>query len=229
MRRAMALFITLLMLCSCSAFRNEASVENFLGESVIADHGTEHECVMSVKKILACIAPNGMELYPFSDPRAVAELYRDRILSYLVSTGYSKYTGNSAKITEAEKKYPKMRISVLVPQSDVEYLVYSNFGGGKSISHESGTVFTHLTKVDGYTAVGVVNYSAAEIEIANIKETENTYIVSFYTYYSGVYSPLYRGVFVKREDGSVYLGKLERIADAKITVPEGVDKQEETE
>ena len=226
MRRIFVLVLSVLLFCSCSAFRNEASVENFLGEDVIADHGKEHECVEDVKRILSPITSNGMELYPFSDPRTVAELYRDRILSYLVSTGYSKYTGNSAKITEAEKKYPKMRISVLVPEADLEYAVYSDFGGGKSITHEKGTVFTYLSKVGGYTAVGKVSSSPAEIEIAGIKETQNTFIVSFYTCYSGVYSPLYRGVFVKREDGSFYLGKLEVIADAKITVPKSTEVQD---
>ena len=215
MRRIFVLVLSVLLFCSCSAFRNEASVENFLGEDVIADHGKEHECVEDVKRILSPITSNGMELYPFSDPRTVAELYRDRILSYLVSTGYSKYTGNSAKITEAEKKYPKMRISVLVPEA-----------GGKSITHEKGTVFTYLSKVGGYTAVGKVSSSPAEIEIAGIKETQNTFIVSFYTCYSGVYSPLYRGVFVKREDGSFYLGKLEVIADAKITVSKSTEVQD---
>jgi len=31
---------------------------------------------------------------------------------------------------------------------------------------------------------------------------------------------LYSGVFVKRTDGSMYLGKLTRVADPKIRVPQ---------
>ncbi len=223
MKRAIAVLLAVIMLCSCSLIRNEASVENFLGESVIADHGTDHPSTESFIKIITLLTDDGAELTPFSDPKTVASLYRDRILSYLVSTGYSKYTGNTAKITEAEKKYPKTRISVLVPHEDFEYIVYSSFGGGKSVSHTDGTVFTNLSRVGGYTAVGQVKASSAEIEINGVKETDNTYIVSFYTVFRGSYSPLYRGIFVKRDDGSVYLGKLDRIADNKITVPTGAE------
>ena len=223
MKRAIAVVLILITLCSCSALRNEASVENFLGESVIADHGKDHPASESFVRIINLLTDDSTELMPFSDPKTVSALYRDRILSYLVSTGYSKYTGNTAKITEAEKKYPKMRISVLVPYSDYEYTVYSSFGGGKSVSHTDGTVFTNLSRVDGYTAVGQVKASGAEVEITGVKETDNTYIVSFYTVFRGNYSPLYRGIFVKRNDGTVYLGKLERIADNKITVPKGAE------
>ena len=223
MKRVVTAMLAVIMLCSCSLLTNEASVENFIGESVIADHGTECSKNDAFIKIIAILTDDGAELTPFSDPKTVANVYRDRILSYLVSTGYSKYTGNTAKITEAEKRYPKMRISVLVPHADFEYIVYSSFGGGKSVSHTNGTVFTNLSKVDGYTAVGQVKASSAEIEINGVKETDNTYIVSFYTVFRGDHSPLYRGVFVKREDGSVYLGRLERIADKKITVPTGAE------
>ena len=223
MKKLTAVFLALFLLCSCSIIRNEASVENFIGESVIADHGKDYPSNESFVKIINLLTDDGAELAPFSDPKTVAALYRDRILSYLVSTGYSKYTGSTAKIGEAEKKYPKMRISVLVPYEDFEYTVYSSFGGGKSVSHTDGTVFTNLSRVGGYTAVGQVKASNAQIEINGVKETENTYIVSFYTVFRGNYSPLYRGIFVKRDDGSVYLGSLERIADNKITVPTGAE------
>lgn len=226
MRRFAALLFAALVLCSCSVIRNEASVANFLNEPIIAEHGAEHSFGEEFKRIISVISYNGVELASFSDPKTVSEQYRDRILSYLVNTGYSKYTGNSAKIKEAEKKYPKMRISVLVPIEDFEYMVYSNFGGAKNVSHRGDAVFTYLPKVEGYTAVGQVSASAATVELVNVKETQNTFIVSFYTCFGGTYSPLYRGVFVKREDGTVYLGKLDRVADAKITVPKGKGLQE---
>ncbi len=222
-KRILSAFLAVITLCSCSALRNEASVENFLSEAVIADHGNYYSSSESFVKIITMLTDDGTELTPFSDPKTVSSVYRDRILSYLVSTGYSKYTGNTAKITEAEKKYPKTRISVLVPYEDFEYIVYSSFGGGRSVSHTDGTVFTNLSKVEGYTAVGQVKVSSAKVEINGVKETDNTFIVSFYTVFRGEYSPLYRGVFVKRDDGSVYLGKLERIADKKITVPTGAE------
>ena len=221
MKKAIALFLISVMLCSCSLIRNEASVENFIDESVIAEWGAEHSSTEEFVKIIKIITNDSTELMPFSDPKTVADVYRDRILAHLVSIGYSKYTGNTAKITEAEKKYPKMRISVLVPYEDFEYIVYSSFGGAKTISHKDGTVFSNLSRVGGYTAVGQVNASTAEVEITSVKETDNTFIVTFYTLYGGEYSPLYKGVFVKRDDGSVYLGMLERIADKKISVPTG--------
>ena len=226
MKRALVFLLICALLCSCSLIRNEASVENFIGEAVISEHGADHPKAEDFIKIISVITNDGAELAPFSDPKTVADVYRDRILAHLVSTGYSKYTGNTAKITEAEKKYPKTRISVLVPYEDFEYVVYSSFGGARSVSHKDGTVFTNLSRVGGYTAVGQVNASSAEVELTVVKETENTYVVSFYTLYGGSYSPLYRGVFVKRDDGSVYLGRLERIADNKITVPTGTELQE---
>ena len=115
MKKAIALFLISVMLCSCSLIRNEASVENFIDESVIAEWGTEHSSTEEFVKIIKIITNDSTELMPFSDPKTVADVYRDRILAHLVSIGYSKYTGNTAKITEAEKKYPKMRISLLVP------------------------------------------------------------------------------------------------------------------
>ena len=216
-----------LVLCSCSSIKNGASVENFLGEEVIAEFYSEHGREAEFKKILSVICANGEPLYEFSSPKKMASLYRDRILSYLVNTGYAKYTGNAQKIAEAEKKYPKKRISILVPESDFEYLVYSNFGGENSVKHENGVVFTYLSKVNAYTVAGQVAYIPDEIEIQSVKETENTYIVNFYSIYGGVYSKLHRAVFVKRSDGTLYLGKLDAIADEKIVIKGGVSDEEE--
>ena len=227
MRKILLLaLLCVLALSSCSSIKNGASVENFLDEDVIAEFYSEHGREAEFKKILSVICANGEPLYAFSSPKEMASLYRDRVLSYLVNTGYAKYTGNAQKIAEAEKKYPKKRISILVPESDFEYLVYSSFGGENSVKHENGEVFTYLSRVDAYTAAGQVAYAPDGIEIQCVKETENTYIVNFYSIYGGAYSKLHRAVFVKRSDGSLYLGKLDAIADEKIVIKGGEADEE---
>jgi len=223
MKRISALVLIVVMACifsSCVSIRNDASVSNFLDETVLRELSVNDPSVEGAVKILRMITSDQTELKEFSDPRTASAEYRDVILAYMMNTGYSKYTGNTSKIMEAEKKYPKLRISLLIPEEDFEYTVYSNFGGAKSVIHKSGTVFTYLSKVGGYTSVGSVTQSNTEIEICTVEETSNTYIITFYARNDSGYSSLYSGVFVKRTDGSMYLGKLTRVADPKIRVPQ---------
>ena len=226
-------FLLLFFFCfafySCDWIRNDASVENFIGEPVKGELPTDGDPVRAACAIITLLCGEGTELPEFSDPRTVASLYRDRILSHMVNTGYSKYSGNTEAVLEAEKKYPKLRIPLLIPAQDFEYTVYTNFGGGRSVKHGSGTVFTYLSRVKGYAAMGQVKVPDCAIDIDAVFETENTYLIQFYLSSGGEYSPLYRGVFVKRTDGSLYLGKLTRIGDPKIVVPRGEVKTAETE
>lgn len=227
------LFAVLLLCClalsSCAWLRNDANVENFLGESVKGEVPTDGEAARAVEAVLAFLFGEGTDFPEFSDPRTAAALYRDSILSHMVNTGYSKYTGNTQALLEAEKKYPKLRIPLLVPAQDFEYTVYSNFGGGKSVRHKNGTVFTYLSRVKGYAAMGQIKAPECKIDFDAIYETENTYLAQFYICSADGCSPLYCGVFVKRTDGSIYLGKLTRIGDAKIIVPDGIHTAAKTE
>ncbi len=222
LKRAKCLIVLCLLFfsfASCSFLRDPSLAEDYETEAVLSVLPADSEGGQACLKILEMIASDSLVFAEFGDPRSAADGCRDRILTHLMNTGYSKYTGNTEKISVAEKMYPKLRISMVIPATDFEYAVYTNFGGSKSVYHRDGSSFIYLAKIGGYTSSGQVPAGADEVVLLSVRETEHTYRTDFYAVKGIRNSPLYTGVFVKREDGSVYLATVRRIADAKINVP----------
>ncbi len=206
-------------LISCSALSGSSPAETVENEPVLAVLTGDADAALACRKILEMIASDALVFPEFDDPSTAADGCRDRILATLLATGYSKYTGNTEKIAAAERMYPKLRISTLIPATDFENTVYTSFGGRKSVYHRDGNTFSYLTKIGGYTLFGQAPAGADKVVLLSVRETESGYLADFYAEKGIRSSPLYTGVFVKREDASVYLARVRRIADAKIIVP----------
>ncbi|MBQ7171831.1 MAG: hypothetical protein IJR89_06110 [Clostridia bacterium] len=222
MKKAIRLALCCLLaffLVSCSAFSDPSPAQTVENEPVLAVLSDEADASLACRKILEMIASDALVFAEFDDPRSAADGCRDRILASLLATGYSKYTGNTEKIAAAERMYPKLRISMVIPATDFENTVYTSFGGSKSVYHRDGNAFFYLTKIGGYTLSGQAPAGADRVVLLSVRETEHGYLADFYAEKGIRSSPLYTGVFVKREDASVYLARIRRIADAKIIVP----------
>ena len=110
---------------------------------------------------------------------------------------------------DAEKAYPDMTISQLIPASDFESMMYRYFGGNVKISHVSGRMFRYLPKASAYVPLATPRGDRFDVILDKVEETENTYRVEF-TCSNGEKSLSYRAVIIKRDDGTMYFSSVKR-------------------
>ncbi len=204
MGRILAIVFAAVLLTSCVGridYSEEASVKTLASDSEIA----EELCDM-----LRMLTVNSPILPEIRDIDDVMESCRDSVLYYMLTKNYGKYTGDIEKLDAAVAEYPQMQITNLVPAREFEETVYASFGGTRKISNKSGRLFVYLDEIAAYTSVTMVDEDPISVEIFELVETENTYRMSFRCSAGEIVSDTYRGIFVKRDDGTVYFDSVVR-------------------
>ena len=193
------------VLCACSGKipPHEESVKRTLS----AD-GEVAETLCDMTRMLTVNSPI---LPEFDNISEAMESCRDSVLYYMLTKNYGKYTGDIEKLDRAVAEYPRMQITNLIPAREFEETVYASFGGTKKITNESGRLFVYLEKVAAYTSVTMLDEDPIAVKVTELAETENTYRMRFRCEAGDVTSPEYIGIFMKRDDGTVYFYSVEEV------------------
>ncbi|MBQ8474839.1 MAG: hypothetical protein IJ499_04180 [Clostridia bacterium] len=197
------------LFCSCSV-KNEFlatlgfDTHDYEGEAVIATYDENSEKAAELSEMVKTLSINSVDIPTFSDTKAAVSLCRDSLLNYMLSTRYTKYTGNLDLLDKAITEYPYLKVATVIPADDFEDEAYRYFGGKQKIVNESGKVFTYLEKVDAYTTVITPVESTVEVKCISIEETERTYRFKFRCAIDDVESDEYFALIIKRADDSLY-------------------------
>ena len=135
----------------------------------------------------------------------------------MLTTNYSRFSGNTEALKKAAKEYPHLNISAAIPAGDFEGALYKYFNHGGNIRHKDTKLFRYLPKIKAYipsTATRANNFS---IDVISIDETQSTYRMTFYCSADEQTSPAYSAVFVKRERSGCYIQSLKQIASEKVS------------
>ncbi len=217
-----------LCLQSCSGIDNAySSIMTLLGfdmndyesETILSSVSEEDEVYSQIETIISMLIYDSVYIEPFENPRAAASGNGDAILNYMLLTSYASYSGNSELLAAAEEEYSQYSITILIPASDFESRVYSSFGGDSSVKHTGTVHFIYLSKVEAYTTTGQAVSPPVTITVTSAVETQNTYRVEFTLTEAdaaddgGDLAASYKSLYMKREDGTIYMKYLRDIED----------------
>ena len=214
------LFITILLLLSLTSCTLSATIADklgfdtydYMGESVTAVHPVDGELACDVEEILEILVTTSPRLQTFDNMGDAIKLYNDAVLSYMLETGYSKYSGNVELINKATAAYPEYSITQIIPQSEYEATMYQYFGGDVKITHRDGQMFKYLSKVGAYISPVTPMARGLEPQVTYLAETAKTYRVKFTVVAEDgegeLDSPEYFALIIKRDDGTHYIKKL---------------------
>ena len=189
---------------------------DYMSESVTSTHGTVGELCDTLEDLLGILITDSPTLETFSDMGGAIRCYRDEVLTYMLETGYSKYSGNTALIEAAERAYPQYHVTQIIPEGEFEATMYRVFGGSVKLTHKSSERFEYLDKVGAYISPVMFDESALSADITYIGETDKTYRVRFFVSADGErVSDEYFALIIKRDDGTLYIKKLLASADVK--------------
>ena len=181
---------------------------DYMSEKVLSTHEADSKIAAALEEFFGILITDSIDLSLFEKMNESTELYRDAVLTYMLDTGYSKYSGNKALIEEAAKKYPGYNITLIIPESEFEATMYRIFGGSVMITHKDSTKFKYLSKVGAYISPMMPMAASLEAKVTTIYETEKTYRVWFKVVGENLESKEYFALIIKREDGTFYIKKL---------------------
>ncbi len=200
-----------LMLVSCASLLDKLGFDtyDYMSEPILSTHPADGETADMLEDFLSILVTDSTNLPTFTKTGDAIREYRDAVLSYMLKTGYAKYSGNTALIAKAEKAYPEYSITQIIPESDFEATMYRTFGGDVKISHRDGKRFMYLSKVGAYISPVIPEDHGFEIAVTKLEETEKTYRVRFRVLAdNGEDSEIYFALVIKREDGTLYIKRL---------------------
>lgn len=202
--------ISLAMLSSCSLMDKLGfDTYNYMGESVTATHPADGDISDKLGELVGILVSDSPVLDTFNDMNGAIRCYRDEVLTYMLESGYSKYSGNTDLIGKAEDAYPQYHITQIIPAGEFEATMYRVFGGSVKLTHKDGEIFRYLDKVGAYISPVMPGGSELYPEITYIGETERTYRVRFFVSSNeGRMSDEYFALVIKRDDGTLYIKKL---------------------
>ncbi len=207
--------LLLLVLTSCTLADKIADklgfdTYDYMAETVTATHETDGEIADTVEDILEILVTDSTHLATFDNMGDAIKAYNDAVLTHMLETGYSKYSGNVDLINRAIAAYPEYSITQIIPQAEYEATMYQYFGGDVKITHRDGERFKYLSKVSAYISPVAPTESGLHPEVTYLAETEKTYRVKFIVTADegGVDSPEYFALIIKRDDGTHYIKKL---------------------
>lgn len=208
-RRGIALFACMLSLTSCQLIDKLGfDTYDYMSENVLSTHAAESEKAAELEDFLQILITDSPYLATFDNMNDAIKLYRDAVLTYMLDTGYAKYSGNTALIEKAEKEYPEYNITQIIPESEFEATMYRCFGGDVMLTHKDGDRFKYLSKVGAYISPVIPVSSGLTADITALSETEKTYRVRFKVIGEEIASDEYFALIIKREDGTLYIKKL---------------------
>lgn len=210
------ILILSLSLASCNFGETVGSLLGFdtydyESEAVVRSVEADSEEGQKVLELLKVLSINSPILPEFDKTSDAVEKCQDAILNYMLSTGFSKYTGNPSLMDEASRQYPGLRILTVIPAVDYENFVYTYFGGNTKLTHHSSDLFTYLDKVSCYSAISNPIVNNVKIDVSSFVRTSKTYKVVFSANLGEVTSPLYEALVIVREDDSMYFKYLRNI------------------
>ncbi|MBQ8432839.1 MAG: hypothetical protein IJX28_08160 [Clostridia bacterium] len=209
------LLLSALFLVSCVAGSNMLWVRGVLGldlteyraEAVTEEPATESAICAELCATVDLLVMDRLELTPFTKGSEAVAAYREEILNHLLQERYSIYTGNAEALARVEESYPRMTLSTVIPETDLEE-VFSRYFGVQSVHHTSGELFTYL-KRSGHYSPSVKSWEKSVTVVPqSLVETAHTYRLTFCLTDGEATSQSYEALFVKRDDGSCYLRSL---------------------
>ncbi len=208
------MLILLIALPSCSM---EERIADYSGESVIGTAEGNTAVVSELSEIIYTLTINALPLPEFSDTAGAISKCGDSLLNHLLTTNYSRFSGNTEVLSKAAEKYPQMGITAAIGASDFEGALYRYFNHGGNIRHSDTTRFRYLSKISAYVPAVREQANTFSLDIISIHETKSTYRMNFYCKMDEEVSPEYYAVFVKREKGGCYIQSLKQVASEKIS------------
>jgi hypothetical protein len=185
---------------------------DYMSEKVTAVLPTEGSDAEICRDVIKVLISNSGYLSTFDNMAEAIDLYSDSVLTYMLETAYSKYSGNSELLKKAAEQYPELGITVIIPASEYENTMYRFFGGDVKIINKDRDKFTYLSKINAYTTMFHPEFSNLKADIIYLAETERTYRVRFRAVaaeeWDGMVYPEYFALIIKREDGTYYIKKL---------------------
>lgn len=210
-RRLPLLLLFSLLFTSCASLVDQLGFDtyDYMSEPVIRTHSAGGEVAKELEDFLSILILDSEDLPTFERTGDAIREYRDAVLTFMLKSGYSKYSGNTALIARAEREYPQYSITQIIPEDEFEATMYQYFGGDVKITHRDGDRFTYLSKVNAYVSPMMPEESGLTATITKLEETERTYRIRFRVVDpNGTSSDLYFALVIKREDGTRYIKKL---------------------
>ncbi|MBR4296500.1 MAG: hypothetical protein IKT56_06680 [Clostridia bacterium] len=218
------LLLFVLSYTSCSPIKKliGENEEDYSEEWVIGSKLEDEAVISELSNLIGALTINSIKLTEFSDTKTALSLFEDSLLNHLLTTGYSRFSGNTETLQKAAKEYPNLNITAAISTSDYEGALYKYFNHGGNIRHEGTSRFKYLSKIKAYTPAVQAQANNFELDIVSIDETQSTYRMTFYCTDGKETSPEYLAIFVKREKNGCYIKSLEQIASEKVSynVPE---------
>ena len=194
---------------------------DYMGEQIERTLPSDGPEAGMLEDLLGMLITDTDELATFTNMGDAIREYRDTVLTCMLSTGYLKYSGNTELITEAEKAYPEFHITQVIPEDEFESVMYQIFGGDFKITHRSGERFQYLSRVGVYVTTLMPEASLYKPLITSLQETERTYRVKFRVVPADdrvegrVMTREYFALVIKREDGTLYIKRLQKVTEYK--------------
>ncbi len=211
---AVAVLLAVPVLTSCRVLDDLSNSfgngrQEYSGEKPIGSVPLDGEIADEMRSMIKMLSIDSVKLPEFDNMKDAVTMCHDSLLNYMLYTDYAKYAGNPTLLSDAEKEYPSLYISEIIPASEFESMMYRYFGGNVKISHGDTRAFKYLSRVQAYVPIGHPISDAYDVAITEISETENTYLVAF-TCSNGKRSMSYESTVVKREDGTMYFASVMR-------------------
>jgi len=181
---------------------------DYMGEKILSAHNPDSEYAQILEDFLDILITDSSALPTFENMNDAIDLYRDAVLTYMLDTEYSKYSGNTALIEKASKEYPGYNITQIIPGREFEATMYRCFGGDVMITHKDSARFKYLSKVGAYISPVAPSDEGLRADISKLYETEQTYRIWFTVTGEGIVSEEYFALVIKRDDGTLYVKKL---------------------
>lgn len=204
------LLAILLSVTSCTAFSSSSSGGAYLTEEVILELTEEDKIWAELEDMLGALTVDSIEIEGFADMKSALKLHRESGLNYIYGKHYLKYAGNAEQLDKINAAYPTLSAIAAIPEKEVEYELYRCFGGNVKITHESMDLFTYLESEKVYVPVTAPISGSVDMVLISALETENTYRITFECR-AGEKSVSYSALLIKREDGSCYFDRVEKI------------------
>ncbi len=219
MKKLLCVALCLLLVCfsACSGKIIEENITDYSGESVIGSVAENASVISELSDIIYALTVDSIVLPEFSDMSTAIEKCTDSLLNHLLTTSYSRFSGNTDALKKAAEEYPEMSIAAAIGASDFEGALYKYFNHGGNIRHSDTGRFRYLSKISAYIPAVREQANSFSIDITAAHETKNTYLLSFYLQGGDEVSPEYSAVFVKREKGGSYIQSLKKAGGERIS------------
>ncbi len=207
--------VLILSSCSVGEIIPAGSSNEYLSEFVIGSAVENTAVISELSDIIRALTVDSIRLPEFSDTASAISKCADSLLNHLLTTNYSRFSGNTA-VKDAAEKYPELGINAAIGASEFEGALYKYFNHGGNIRHSDTARFRYMPKIEAYIPAVQSVANSFSLDIIAIDETPNTYRMTFYCKREDEVSPEYNAVFVKRDKGGCYIASIRAVASEKV-------------